>query len=843
MSLPLAALSPVGALSNLGSALSASTDIVNQGRFNPLIVTSTDTWYQAPTVAWGNWSKYFPIQLLVVDNINGVYVQKVTSDRKNWSFVFPVGLESLSISMPFAATNWISLGGDITEWNGAPVRNIQLAGTFGVLFGKQPGPPAPTVSFANSIFAGTLQNLSNTLSSGQSIANLGNPPNFVTNVIPANTFDDPSQNALITGYSQMRTATAFFESFNELKKTKAGRNSRLALALWKQEAIYLVTPGDFTVSQSASSPLEYLFSLPLRATKRVKLSGSSAGAVVPYLPIQNSPNKLARLMNTIQAVRTTLQSASKTIAAIGGDINASLFTPLRELTLLCKDALSIPFAAADMANNVIDSMKDAILDLASTQNAITTFYSNIKRAYGTVTQNAKTITFNLTQLAAEQKDSDMAVPGFESAAANNPFRDPVSNYDFFSGIQIGDLNLPPTVLSSVAAERQRIRNLTRLDFQNRKIAIQAVSDQYANAVGLGDSTYNNVYGLTSPANPVYAVPTDDDYNTLFALNDLITAINSLVVSTTTNTTSKQDTIATIAGMPTASGIAFNIPTSKFAIPFPYGATIEQLAYKYLGDPDRALEIITLNGLQSPYVDEEGFELPLLSNGVNNNIFVADSSQLYIGQPVWISSLTTQRIQTRIQGIKVLNNTQSMGPLADDVSLYTTTAKAVLLAYLPNTVNSQQTIYIPSTLEPQPGDLTLRNVPGINQFDPLLAVGGIDLLLTQSGDIVLDKSGNTKWSVGLANLIQWTILGLGTRRGALNRHPEYGLDLQPGQSLADLSAQQVVQSIQSMFADNPAFTGVAGVQVNINGPVADLNIALTIAGTDNQILPINAQVAR
>jgi hypothetical protein len=836
------ATASAGALATLSKKLSSPGSISDWAKSNfPAAPTQPNTtWYQNPTIAWSNWNQFQPIQLMVVDNINGTYVQRIVDG--NWSFTFPVGLEALSISTPFASTNYVTLGGDITESNGAPVRMLSLQGTFGVLFGKQPGPPAPAVSFLNSIFAGTLTNLNNTISAGQSIANLGAPPNFKTNVIQQDTFQDTTQNALITGYSQARLLQAFFENFNELKKSKAGRNSRLALALWKNEAIYLCTPIDYTCSQSASSPLEYLFSLQLKATKRVKLSGSSAGAVTPFIPIQNSPSKMARLMNTIQAVRTTLQSAKKTILAFGGDVNASLFTPLRELTLVAKDALSVPFAVADMANNVIDSMKGAIIDLASTKNAITNFQGNIQKAYGTVTQNAKTITFNLNSLAAEQGDTSDIVPGFAAAPANNPFLDPVSNYDFFSGVNIGDLNLPPTVLSSVAAERQRIRNLTRLDFETRRNAIKQVSDNYANAVGLGSAAYNAVYGLTTPS-IVNATPTDDDFNVLFALNDLITSINALVVSTTTNTSTKQDTIATIAGMATASGIAFTVPTSKFAVPFPYGSTIENLAYKYLGDPDRALEIITLNGLQSPFVDEEGFELPLLSNGVNNNLFVDNNDNLYIGQPVWISSTTTPRIQTRIEGVRLLNNNQTMVTVRDDVSLYTTTAKAVLLAYLPNTVNSQQTIYIPSSVEPQQNDLTIKAIPGIDQFDPLLTVGGIDFLLTPTNDIVLNSSGDTKWAVGLTNLINWVKLALGTRRGALNRHPEYGLDLQPGTSLADLSASQIVQSIQSMVADNSAFTGIAASQVSINGPVADLDIAFTIAGTDNQILPLSAQVVR
>jgi hypothetical protein len=62
------------------------------------------------------------------------------------------------------------------------------------------------------------------------------------------------------------------------------------------------------------------------------------------------------------------------------------------------------------------------------------------------------------------------------------------------------------------------------------------------------------------------------------------------------------------------------------------------------------------------------------------------------------------------------------------------------------------------------------------------------------------------------------------------------------SLADLSAAEVVRAAQGMFADDPSFTGVKAAQITINGPLANLNIAVQIAGT-SQIVPISAEVTR
>ena len=826
----------------LASPLSM-VDWANQNR--PAPEQKTDKlWYRNEEISGGNWNQLFPYQLVVVDQkSDGAYVQRMTPVGP-FQFTLPVSPESFQLSMPFAINTAITLGGHIEEHNGAPLRVITIAGTTGVAFGRGRAPIPASFDFRTTIFAGTLQAATSTANSAVQLIH----PTFTNNSHTQNEYDDTDLDGMgsLTGWYQWRLLQLFFESYSELKKTREGRNSRLAFATWKDEAVYLVTPMTYDVHKDTSSPLEYRYHIVFRAFKRVRLERGAADISQPYVPIQANPGRLARCLNALSQIRVVLQGAKKTIAAVGGDIQRGIFEPIRQTTLLIKDTLAVPLSIADLSDSVIQDTKAAIVNLISTKNAVSNFPRNANRRFQQVSANARTIDDNLRQLASETGDdtrtSAIVVANRDTHPANSPFTDPSDNYDFFSLIQVGNLNLAPSTMAKIAAERSRSRRLTRLDFQKMRDDAQASADAFAAAIGAGHATYNEIYGLEAPAETVIDSPTDDDFNTLFYLNQLVTELNRFVV--TQNSDPKLNAIATVAGLATQAGIAFRIPRSKFAVPFPYKATLEQLAYQYLDDPNRWMEIAALNGLQAPYVDEEGFTLPLLVNGANNEVFVSSDEHLYVGQPVWISSDIVARTRRTVTKINQLSPTQFMVTVNGDADLdqYITPANARLEAFLPNTVNSQMIIYIPSDLEPKDGDFTTRTIPGIDEYDSMIAVGGIDLLLTPSNDLIVTPDGDSRWAVGLTNIVQKVRLALSVVQGTLNQHPDYGLPLHVGQSLADLSAAEVVRAAQGMFAGDPTFTGVKAASITINGPLANLNIAVQVAGT-NQVIPISAEVTR
>jgi hypothetical protein len=160
--------------------------------------------------------------------------------------------------------------------------------------------------------------------------------------------------------------------------------------------------------------------------------------------------------------------------------------------------------------------------------------------------------------------------------------------------------------------------------------------------------------------------------------------------------------------------------------------------------------------------------------------------------------------------------------------------------LPNTVNSQQSIYIPSTEPADDTDFQHKAIPGVDYFDPLIRTGGVDLLVDSNGDLVLTEDGDTKLAVGLNNIIQKVRLALNTPKGSLLHHPDYGLPAIFGASTAEVSAQDIADAVRNLFKDDPTFTAVEAVSVIKQGPVAAVTASLAIAGS-NAVIPVTVTI--
>lgn len=800
---------------------------------------ASSPFWDTATIDETRWDQSFPFQFIIVKSTGqGQYTQLANS-----TFTLPIPPEALQKSMPFAISKEHTLGGVVENHNGIKHKLYTLSGTMGVLPGRAAGKSVPSFNVAQSIFAGTVRSAQQVGASFT--ATFGNPPrsNSVTDQ------DITGDLKGTTGYYQFQLLEKYLEAYANMKEKAGGKKYQLAFCHWKTQEVLLITPLNFDVRQAWPEALEYRYTIQFDAWRRINLQASGSIAS-NYSPAIRNPGAMGNLVQSLDNMRHTLSGLNDVITSAGQDVDNVLFEPLRSVSLMAKDLLGIPITLADLPVNMIRDLKSAILEYvgigmaaSDTSATLGSFQKNVGAEFQDIINQLQYYTTHVgkgdTQNGQSPDVNVILVGPAGPDPGNKILENPRLFYDFFAKLKPGDLNVPPAVTRKIVLERERVRNLKRLDYQTYRDNIIQLMNDFSDLVGAGSSSYNKIYGR-SPA-PSTKTPTQDDFDAIFALNQSAIEMNRLAVSGEIGDQHSLTAIEYVAGLASRSGITFTVPNSKFQVPFPYGCTLEKLADRYLGDSNRWLEIAALNKLREPYVDEEGFDLPLLVNGNGNQIVIADSSNLFIGQTVWITSRTQVRQKRHITVIDVIADNNVLITVDGDPTLdvFKLTNAAELHAFLPDTVNSQMLISIPDPDASTDPDFQLKSIPGLDEFQQLIEVGGVDLLLTPSGDAAITHDGDWKLAVGLTNLIQRVRVFFGTPKGSLIHHKSFGYQAQAGRSTADFTAQDLLSSTKDLFDFEPAFTGVKYASVLKSGPSASLSIGVEVTGS-RRLIPITIQ---
>ena len=851
-----------------------------------------DPFFPKLDIQGDRWDKLYPYKLLVIDiskggaelvggneNIQTKTSKKTFSEKDKgqnakeylisqkpvsslWSYTFPITPQQFSITDQYAINTTATMRGVIEEHNGVKFKIIAMSGTTGVWPNRPngleaPKPPSILGGFGGSSFE-AFNNLMKQSSKIQSA--FTGDKKHVKAVAPSKFASD-------TGYFQALLLSQFLERYATAKKNPANKGWRLVLDIPKENQSFICTPMQFSLNKSQQKPNEYLWSLQLKAWKRINLQDS--GYVASNIQSLATPNILSKINATIRETRRTLSASLDLVKAVRSDFQAPL-NALRQTALAVKDLGGLTFSVMDLPNSIINDYKSSIKDSANILKNSFKRDSTIRGANngaggGSSATGVTSSTINASSLEAKAGNAvnlivksninseglshdAIASGALGTDAALNQQLDPINkvfaesdaNFDFFDNISISSLTLTPEQQKAVDSEIENAKLITQHDLNTYKAEILSLALDISNNFGAGDTTYASVYHRPTPKTRVSPM-TIEENEILTSLFEAIQAFDILTANKMFDDTKTQSPLAYVGGLAADSGIAFEDATSKYLIPVPFGLTMELISARYLGDPDKWIEITTLNSLRSPYIDEEGFEYAFLSNATGRQFNVNDSEKkLYIGQKLVISSSTIPQFIRTISSIDKISDTNyliTVSGLADLDSLKTIN-NAKMKGYLPGTVNSQDQIFIPTNA---PSDTDDRiTIPPAFRNDQLTKISKIDLLLTDAGDLAINGVGDFRLANGLNNLVQALKIKVRTKKGTLLRHLDFGLGIQHGISIADIENGDLLQEITRIVIQDSRFSGVERLDITLTGNTLKIDMAVTIANNSG-VLPISFQI--
>lgn len=827
----------------------------NWDKVFPYSLEVWDVSTETPTVVGSSGSTTPTISVGQSQSNNSILIK---FDSQEWKIALPITPQQLTITDEFAIVNTPTLRGVLEEHNGVKYKNITMSGSTGVYpqrnskseysssYGKDYIPYIETdplnLSFQNTgdMTNATIEQANrkkqkeNEYKGGKNIYN--------ENFVPAGGKKiniDPQQ----TGYFHALYFGQFLEQYAIAKKNPKNNNWRLVLKLDKDNTAYFITPISFFLNKNANKPSEIMYSFTAKAWKRVNGLESKKTIEKPFdlinvQIIQHGSSFLAAAKKLRELIALAKNNAL--IDAVGNV--KDFLEKIRQAVILVKSLVNAAFDLADLAVQLVNDLKMAILDIISIVNLIESRATNFEKSAKNALHN---FLEDLKGEFATFEEAAAANPEIKGLIYSNPILDinTTTDYSVLANTSLNNLKLNSAQKEIFDQEVSNISNRGTLELKDLASLIEKTASDISNKSGAGDPLVNAQNNKPAPKERAYPFSIEEN-ELLLAMYDVVQAINNLTkdrsidkINTSVVSPSKftSDVAATI-------GIPIEDSKAKILVPVPYNLSIEEIAARYLKDRNRYIEIVALNGMRSPYIDETGFTLNLLSNGDGRTFTVNSNENLYEGQKINLASSTVPVFTRNISQIKKLNDITYLIETDGEATLNTLKVldNAYMRAYLPGTVNSQDFIFIPTDLP-----VDQETYPTITQTikqDSVTQLSKVDFLLTDNFDIALDNNGDFRMSSGITNLIQALKIKFMTEKGSLLAHPSFGLGIKPGLSTADISSAGIFKEIGSMILADNRFNSIKSLEVSIDGPVLSINLQVELKNNLG-VVPINFTIPK
>ncbi|CAB5221468.1 hypothetical protein UFOVP244_172 [uncultured Caudovirales phage] len=413
---------------------------------------------------------------------------------------------------------------------------------------------------------------------------------------------------------------------------------------------------------------------------------------------------------------------------------------------------------------------------------------------------------------------------------------------FLMNIEITALRLTKEEEDFYKIEMTRISKLASNDFRNMRSLLRSKIVSAASLAGKGDQYGSSIFGGKNVTQSSVSSFSDFvDIESMMKIEDLIEG----VIFYFKQNEDRPPNVLQLTQNNIGSGSGFSIVSaylSSKAVPFK--DSLEEMAKAYLGDATKWYELVTINNLQPPYVDEIGTKYLLTAPGGQNNVTINTeaASDIQVGLKLMVGSKTFLE-ESRIVEKKTTNDDGSMTlVLSGDRNLNTLEPShdAYVRIYKPGTVNSGSMILIPSDVRSDSPVPVTPSSDRLRRLDKDLLSFGVDFKRNEStGDLEIDGNGNIGMAVGMENVRQAVYWALQTPMSQLPFHPEYGMDLGIGATFMGTESELTIISnlISANVLKDSRFKSCEVASISSYGNGIALKLIVSI-GSEGSLLPLS-----
>jgi hypothetical protein len=454
----------------------------------------------------------------------------------------------------------------------------------------------------------------------------------------------------------------------------------------------------------------------------------------------------------------------------------------------------------------------------------------------------KTVANGEQYLETNLLDFDRSVEAYKIGNKTNVLAIPekfVRYSEFLQTVLLSEIGLSKDETDILNTEITKALNFDITRFREMLRFLKQQSVLTAQYVGLADETSARIREIATA--PKKRRANYADMRTMQEGIGLEQFIEGIVIELK-RTSKKPPNLLISANQNIAAGSPVSINDAYVSyVSVPFESSLQQMATRYLGSPDRWFELVTVNNLRAPFVDENGTKSFLLSSGSNNTIYVPASLKdvIAISSKIKLGSF---KLREEVRVIEKISDNKD-GTLTvflsgtKDLSKFSIADKPYVRVYKPGTVTTGSFVLIPSIVPANNTDAPTPQSDELRRTDRALLAFGVDIQRNEvTNDFIIDPSGNFKLCYGIANVRQSTLTLLRLNQGELPYQPALGVPDTTGEQYFNTVDEAIIVGdlIKEAVKLDARFKNVLVDNFKTGGNSISLNLYAFIEGVETGI---------